>query len=123
MEQIAAGFRRKRMDQEAALGAICGRHGLRYPLVVLLGLILVPGRLPGFESLEADEIVGLRMALDAASVGVPLLEEDRLNLGLEELVIEPRRCANGVRARRNSANGDRSCQEHRPTNQHCSPPM
>src|SRR5215470_13078563 len=88
---ITTGLFGERMhDQFAPLEA--GLSHFLDQLEVLTRLLFGPGRAPGREPHHLERRVIERMANDAPCVTITFGQEDRLYLGLEELVIELWRC-------------------------------
>src|SRR5689334_4712900 len=109
MKHVAAGFRRERMHEQAAVGWITWRHQGRDGLEVAARLLFVPELLAGGKFLQAERIVALGMADIAARMAGALLEEDRLDPRLEELVVERRRRLRRDGRSKRDINGRRHC--------------
>src|SRR6266850_72927 len=94
VEEIAARFLRKRMDQQLALHAAGHDRPLDDNLEVLPGLLLGPRRGAGIERLQPHWRAG-PVARDASGVPLALRQEDRLDPGLEEFEIDRRFACRG----------------------------
>src|SRR5580693_7570506 len=111
MEGVAAGFGRQRMQQNLRGERIVGGlHDLRHRIEILACLLLGPGRLAVGKLFQAQHVVGVGVAHDARRVARPLDEEDRLHLGLVEVVVE--RAGGGyersARQRKNRSGDDKA---------------
>src|SRR5262249_801101 len=99
----------QRMYEESAL-RVARDNEPADRLEILARLLLVPGGAAGRELLQPELIVVL-VARNAASMARPLREEDRLNPGLEEAVVE-RRPGRSGRLRLLGDRGPGPCEEH-----------
>src|SRR3954468_6556072 len=88
MEKIAARLRRQRMDEQAALRLVRGRDELRNRFELLARLFFGPERGALGNLFQVEEVVGSGMTGGARRVASAFFHENRLDLGLEELVIE-----------------------------------
>src|SRR6267378_2207244 len=84
---VAARLGRERHEQKAARGEVAGNHQSGDRLEVAARLFLGPGLGSRRELFQAESVVAFRVADVAAGVARLLLQEDRLDARLEELVI------------------------------------
>ena len=102
MEDVAAGLGRQRLLQQPA-----GRQGRpAFTRIAAISKFLrdcssFQALAPGAQPLEPERVVALGVADVATGMAIALLQEDRLDAGLEELAIERWR-----RARRHLGNGE-----------------
>jgi len=93
MENVSATLGRKRLHQEQAGVGIAGVDQERGHREILARLLLGPGRGPWRKPFQVEGVVAFSVAHIAASMVVPLVQEDRLNAVLEEVVVERGRSA------------------------------
>ena len=90
VEEVAAGLLGQRMRQQSASQRIAGDDYSLERLEVLPGFFLGPRRSARSERLETQRSARA-MARNTAGVAGTLGEENRLNAGLEKLIVESRR--------------------------------
>src|SRR5712692_6969521 len=100
MEGITACFGSERMNQKRARTGIAGNNVLENVLKIALGLLISPIRGTWRQLLEVKASVVFRMAAVTAGVPRPLLQENGLHPGFEELKIQGDSCGRGSRLRR-----------------------
>ena len=88
VKHVAAALRGERMHQEPAHHRLAGIDQLRHHLEVLARLLVGPGFAAGRQRLELERAVVVGMADHAAGVPSLLLQEDRLDPRLVELVVQ-----------------------------------
>src|SRR5262249_8551655 len=123
MEHIAAGLGRQRLLQEPAGRGIARVHQPRRHLEILARLLLVPGAGADGQPLQPEAVVAFRVAYVAAGMAVALLQEDRLDADLEELVVERRRRAQGGLRGEGYRRHGSSQDESRSRRRHVNPPV
>src|SRR5207344_227802 len=102
----------ERLQQEQALARFAGDHEAGDRLEISPGLLLGPESGAGGELLQAESVIAaLRVADDAADVTGALLEEEGLDAGLEEFVVE--RLGGRGRGRQGERRGDEDCDASR----------
>src|SRR5580704_6623002 len=88
VEEIAAGFGRERVDQQAAVGGVIGGDQSGDALEILAGLLVGPEIGAVGEPLQMEGAVVLRMADVAAHVSFAVFQKDRLDAALESFEVE-----------------------------------
>ncbi len=98
VKRISSSFGRKRMQQEPAGSGIPRNNQLQNALEVSLRLLVGPAGAPRRQPLKMKDPVRQNVAPVAAGVLGPVLQEDGLDLGLEELETKCG-CWRGTRSR------------------------
>src|SRR5712692_4277443 len=98
VKRISSSLGRKRMEQEPAGSGIPRNNQLQNTLEVSLRLLVGPVRVPLRQRLEMKDPIRQNVATVAAGVLGPVLQEDWLDLGLEELETKCG-CLRGTRGR------------------------